>query len=464
MTKIGVPFFLREIAADIDRAGGRAVIVGGYVRDQLMGVQSSMDYDVEVFGLEWSALKKLLSYKGKVTEAGASFGVLKLCPEHYEFVDMDFSIPRRERKTGDGHSGFETEFDIDMPFHEAALRRDLTINAIGYDPISKELLDPYNGLQDIKDKRIKHVSAKFAEDPLRVLRVAQFAARFEFHVDDETIELCRQLVPEMKTLPRERFFGEFKKLLLKSDMPSIGFIFLDRCGAIDLFPELKALKGVPQNPEWHPEGDVWVHTMMVINEAAKQRIGEEKHDLTLMFAALCHDLGKPEHTIWKDEKWRSPGHEEGGEEPTRSFLKRLTNEYDFVNEIVALVKDHLKPTIFYAENAGMSAIRRLALRVDIPMLIEVSKADQMGRTHWQSLARDFPAGPWLMSKYMRLDIKPGRPKDSIEPILKGRHLIALGMKPGPEMGILLSEAFQEQIDGKIENEDQALVWATNKLK
>lgn len=460
---VGVSFVMREIADDIDRAGGRAIVVGGYVRDQLMGLNSSMDYDVEVYGLEWNKLKEILELYGKVTEAGASFGVLKLKPDLYEFLDLDFSIPRRERKTGKGHGAFETEFDPHMTFAEAAMRRDLTINAIGFDPISKVLLDPFNGVKDIKDKRIRHVSERFAEDPLRVLRVAQFAARFQFSIENETVELCKTLVEEMKELPKERFFAEFKKLLLKSDMPSIGLVFMDRCGAIDLFPELKALKGCLQNPEWHPEGDVWVHTLMVVNEAAKLRTGDENHDLRLMFGALCHDLGKPATTIWKDEKWRSPGHEEEGEAPTRSFLKRLTDNSDLTEDVVALVRDHLKPTIFHYENAGMSAIRRLATRVDIPMLVKVSQADQMGRTHWQALARDFPAGPWMMERYKKLELKPGKPKDSIEPFLKGRHLIALGMKPGPKMGVFLSEAFQEQLDGVFTNEEGAILRAKERL-
>lgn len=458
--RVSIPLRLKLIVKDIDAANGRAILVGGYVRDELMNVHSDGDFDVEVFGLEWDKLKEILESHGKVTEAGASFGVLKLTSTRYE---MDFSIPRTERKVGEGHGGFETEFDPDMSFEDAALRRDLTINAIGYDPISRELLDPYNGIQDIKDCRIRHVSDRFAEDPLRVLRIAQFAARFEYSVDEETIELCKTLVEEMKTLPRERFFAEFKKLLLKSDMPSIGLIFLDRCGAIDLFPELKALQGTLQNPEWHPEGDVWVHSLMVTNEATKLRTGDEKHDLVLMFGALCHDLGKPAATIWKDEKWRSPGHEEMGEEPTRSFLERLTNDTELTEQVVAVVRDHLKPTIFYGDKVSMSAIRRLALRVDIPMLIKVAQADQMGRTHWQALARDFPAGPWLLKKYKQLDIRPGRPKNSIEPILKGRHLLKLGMKPGPDMGVLLQEAFEEQLNGGLDDEDKAILWATSRI-
>ena len=455
-----------EIAPAITKAGGKAYIVGGWVRDRLLGIEesNSIDYDVEVFNIDTKDLKALLSKYGTVKECGASFGVLKFRP-HLQPLDnrvfeIDFSIPRRERKAGVGHTQFDIECDPTMTFEEAALRRDLTINAIGLDVDSSDILDPYNGVQDIKDKRIKHVSDRFAEDPLRVMRVAQFAARFEFHVDESTIELCRSLVEEMRSLPRERYWAEFKKLLLKSDYPSIGFTFLDRCGAISLFPELEALKGVEQNPFWHPEGDVWVHTMMVINEAAKLRSGVEDRDIVLMLAALCHDLGKPITTIWKDDKWRSPGHEEEGEAPTRSFLAKLTNETKLIEEVVALVKDHLKPTIFYEAKSKMSAIRRLSLRVDIPTLVKVAQADQMGRTHWQSLARDYPAGSWMMNKYKELKKEHSSTGHGIERLLKGRHLIEIGVEPGPDMGKILDKAFEAQLDGEFKDEIGAINWAS----
>ncbi len=322
-----------------------------------------------------------------------------------------------------------------MTFEEASARRDFTINSIGFDPIHQLWLDPHHGQEDLRKGVLRHVGPAFAEDPLRVLRGAQFAARLNFQLAPETIELCQTL--DLNELSRERLLGEFKKLLLRAERPSIGLEILRQTKTLRFFPELEALIDVPQDPTWHPEGCVWTHTLMVVDEAAKLRVGEEKADLVLMFGALCHDFGKPETTIWKDGHWRSPAHDVVGMQPTEKFLRRLTDEVSLIEKVTVLVREHLRPAMLYndREKVTPGAIRRLALRVSIPELLLVAEADHFGRTTDDALRREFPAKQWLLDQASKLDVRDEKPK----PFLKGRHLLQLGMRPGPQMGRYLKK-------------------------
>jgi len=292
-----------------------------------------------------------------------------------------------------------------------------------------------------------------------VLRGAQFAARLNFQMAPETIELCRTL--DLNELSRERLLGEFAKLLLRAERPSIGLEILRQTKALRFFPELEALIDVPQDPTWHPEGCVWTHTLMVVDEAAKLRVGEEKADLVLMFGALCHDFGKPETTIWKDGHWRSPAHDVLGMQPTEKFLRRLTDEVSLIEKVTVLVREHLRPSMLYndREKVTPGAIRRLALRVSIPELLLVAEADHFGRTTEDALRREFPAKQWLLDQASKLDVRDEKPK----PFLKGRHLLQLGMRPGPQMGKVLEEAFALQLDGAIVDLEGAKAWASQRL-
>ncbi len=275
----------------------------------------------------------------------------------------------------------------------------------------------------------------------------------------ETIELCQTL--DLNELSRERLLGEFKKLLLRAERPSIGLEILRQTKALRFFPELEALIDVPQDPTWHPEGCVWTHTLMVVDEAAKLRVGEEKADLVLMFGALCHDFGKPETTIWKDGHWRSPAHDVLGMQPTEKFLRRLTDEVSLIEKVTVLVREHLRPSMLYndREKVTPGAIRRLALRVSIPELLLVAEADHFGRTTEDALRREFPAKQWLLDQASKLDVRDEKPK----PFLKGRHLLQLGMRPGPQMGKVLEEAFALQLDGAIVDLEEAKAWANQRL-
>ena len=277
------------IARAVREAGGRALIVGGWVRDRLMG-HPSKDIDVEVFGIDAVRLKEILQRFGSVNTVGESFTV-------YKVGGLDVSIPRRESKTGRGHKGFNVTGDPALSYEDAARRRDFTINAISWDPLTGEYVDPFDGRGDIERRVLRAVDAStFADDSLRVLRAIQFAARFEFSVDPTTRDLCRGL--PLDDLPAERIWGEIEKLLLRARKPSIGFALALELGVIErLFPELDALVGCPQEPEWHPEGDVWIHTLLVIDEARK-RIDDLEYpqQVALMLGAVCHDLGKPPTT------------------------------------------------------------------------------------------------------------------------------------------------------------------------
>ena len=447
---------LTKLANAIHQQGGQPILVGGSVRDYLLGQTIPKDLDLEVYHLEANKLEMVLSQFGKVLRVGKSFGVLKLITEHAEY---DVSLPRRESKTGKGHKGFLVNADPQMTFEEASARRDFTINSIGFDPIHQLWLDPHHGQKDLRQGILRHVGPAFAEDPLRVLRGAQFAARLNFQLAPETLELCQTL--DLNELSRERLLGEFAKLLLRAERPSIGLEILRQTKALRFFPELEALIDVPQDPTWHPEGCVWTHTLMVVDEAAKLRVSEEKADLVLMFGALCHDFGKPETTIWKDGHWRSPAHDVLGMQPTEKFLRRLTDEASLIEKVTVLVREHLRPSMLYndREKVTPGAIRRLALRVSIPELLLVAEADHFGRTTDDALRREFPAKQWLLDQASKLDVRDEKPK----PFLKGRHLLQLGMRPGPQMGKVLEEAFGLQLDGAIISLEEAKAWASQRL-
>ena len=268
------PFALRseldpkcvEIARAVRDAGGRALVVGGWVRDHLLGT-GSKDVDIEVSGLDVERLESVLAGFGRVHAVGRAFGVFRVGG-----IDVDFSLPRRDSKHGPGHRGFDVTPDPSLGFAQAARRRDLTVNSIGIDPLTGEVLDPHGGRRDLERRVLRATDPeRFPEDPLRGLRVAQLAARLEMAPDEELVALCRAL--DLGELSGERVFDELAKLLLRAAKPSIGFRFLEDSGQLRFFPELDALRGVPQDPEWHPEGDVWVHTLMVLDAAASLRGG-----------------------------------------------------------------------------------------------------------------------------------------------------------------------------------------------
>ena len=427
-----------RVARVISEAGGRVLLVGGYVRDSLLGI-ASKDYDLEVYGLSLPELEALLSRFGEVIKIGRAFGVLRV-----KGLDMDISLPRRDSKIGRGHRGFQVELDPGITFEEAARRRDLSINSIGLDPLTTELIDPHGGAKDIERRVLRATDPlHFSEDPLRGLRVAQFAARFEMTADSELVRLCAAL--DLSELPGERLFEEFRKLLLKGKKPSLGFELLQETRLLRFFPELQMLVGVPQDPEWHPEGTVWEHTLLVVDEAARERTGSDEDDLVVLLAALCHDLGKPSTTVNDGGRIRSPRHEEAGVEPTEKFLERLRASNDLLTQVCVLVRHHLAPAHFQSGGASPKAYRRLTRKlqsagVSARLLYRVARADHLGRTTEDALKRSFPAG----AEFLRRMAEVANEEEGIKDVVLGRHLIARGLEPGLRFGDILEKCREVQ--------------------
>ena len=370
-------------------------------------------------------------------------------------------LPRRERKQGRGHRAFVIEGDPLMSLEEATRRRDFTINAMLEDPLSGEIIDPFGGRTDLENKSLRAVSREtFAEDSLRVLRAAQFAARFEFEIEAETIELCRAI--DLTDLPPERIWGEMEKLLLHARRPFVGLQWLEKLGATaQLFPEIAALKGVPQEKEWHPEGDCDVHTYLVCDRA-RELIDDLDYSrqVTVMLAALCHDSGKPATTEFIEGRIRSRGHEEAGVAPTLSFLDRLKihtlDGYDVRGQVVALVRDHLKPGEFYKQrdDIGDGAFRRLAQRCELDLLYRVARADSLGRNaDWVPREKwfDAKAQEWFIERARELMVAQKPP----EKILMGRHLLEMGLNPSPEVGRIVDAVYEMQLDGRVRTLEEA---------
>lgn len=426
---------LLQVAQCLRAAGGRALLVGGCVRDGLLGIPAK-DVDMEVYGLDADAVENALKPHFRLDTVGRAFGVFIL-----KGLDIDIALPRRESRTGPKHTDFKVEGDPSMSPEEAAARRDFTLNAISGDPLTGDLLDPFNGVSDLRARRLRHVSAAFSEDPLRVLRGMQFIARFDLKADPETVALCRGLSPQH--LPMERLWEEWKKLLLKGQQISGGLRFLKDCGWLTHFPELEALDGCAQDPKWHPEGDVWTHTGHCLDAYAAHRIGDEWEDLVVGLAVLCHDMGKPETTYTADDgRIRSPRHDILGVPVAKRFLERLTRQKKIFEQVLPLVEQHMRPLALYRDGAGDSAIRRLAARVKrIDRLVRVAHADKNGRPPLRPDGD--PEGRWLLEKTEALAIQDNAPK----PILLGRHLVELNIKPGPQFGKILDRAYQEQLDG-----------------
>ena len=434
---------VRAVAEIVRAAGGRALLVGGCVRDELRrgaAEAGPADYDVECFGVAPDRLKAALAERFELDLVGASFGVIKL---HH--LDIDVSTPRRETKLGLGHRAFEMEYDPSLTVREASARRDFTVNAIYRDPLTGELIDPWNGRDDLERGVLRHVSDHFREDPLRVLRGMQFSARFRLDPAPETIAVCRAMEPE--GLPPERLFGEWEKLLVKGVEISKGLGFLRDTGWVKYYPELAALIGCKQAPEWHPEGDVWNHTLCCLDAFAEARDREPPlpadEALVVGLAVLCHDFGKPATSAYDPvvKRIRSLGHDEAGVAPTLSFLGRLTNEERLLREVPPLVRLHMRPFAMWRDKASDAAIRRLAAQVvRMDRLIRVAAADDAGRPPFP---RDPAALEWLAAQAEWLRVAESAPK----PLVMGRDLVALGMKPGVEFGRILKAAYEAQLDG-----------------
>jgi tRNA nucleotidyltransferase (CCA-adding enzyme) len=443
------------IARGVRASGGRALLVGGVVRDGLLG-RESKDYDLEVFGVPADRLRPLLERFGRVDVVGESFTIFKI-------GNVDVSLPRRESKVARGHRGFAVEGDPSMSVADAARRRDFTINAILRDPLTGEILDPFGGREDLAARRLRVVDpSTFVDDSLRVLRALQFAARFDLWIDDDTKHLLASI--PLDDLPAERIWGEIEKLLLQAEQPSIGLALALELGVVArLLPELLPLTTCEQDPDWHPEGDVWTHTLMVVDQARGRIEGLDRGRATaLMLGAICHDLGKPVTTLHADGHVKSPGHEEAGVPLAEAVLDRLNvhsvDGYDVRGAVIGLTRHHLRPVAFRKSPTpvGDGAFRRLAQKVDLELLARFAKADCQGRRG----TFDCSAIDWFLERARALGVEHAPPK----PLVLGRHLLDLGMRPGPEMGELLRRIYEAQLDGEITTLDAGLARARRLLE
>lgn len=443
---------LKNILLNISASGGVGLLVGGSVRDWLTDPAiTPKDLDVEVYGMDIENLIKILETYGKVDVVGKSFGVIKVTTEQ---TDYDFSLPRRENKSGQGHKGFIVEPDPTMTTREAAARRDFTFNSLAFNPLTGELIDHFDGQGDLKNGVMSATSEAFSEDPLRVLRGFQFAGRYGFHADTRTLDMCQRLIPEYHSLALERVWSEWYKWATKSTKPSAGLEFLKQSGWVELYPQLSALVGVPQDAEWHPEGDVWVHTLHVVDAAADICVreglkGEDR--AAIIFGALCHDLGKAIHTQFVDGRVRSRGHEQGGEEPTVAFLNSIGAPASLIARVIPLVTRHLA----HITCDSAKSIRRLARDIapcTIQELCYVIEADHSGRP---PLAPGLPEGAKkLLAESQELNIAQRQPTA----LLGGKDLIALGLKPGKQFGQIIAQAFEAQLDGLFADKEGAIAW------
>ena len=421
-----------RLAALVSEKGGRAYFVGGCVRDSLMG-RVSMDVDIEVHGLEPRILKDILGEIGEPLTYGSSFGIYSL-----KGCDIDIAMPRKERATGRGHRDFEVDVDPYIGTEGAALRRDFTINALMQDVLDGEIIDHFGGRDDLKKGIVRHINdSGFGEDPLRVLRAAGFASRFGFEIAPETVEICRGM--DISVLSKERVEKEMEKALMMSPKPSVFFEKLRKMDQLGYwFPELQDLIGVEQDPLYHPEGDVWTHTMEVIDRGADLR---DKADRPYEFMLLCltHDLGKPLTTAFEKGRIHSYGHETEGVPVAEAFLNRITGNRSVRDYVTGMIPLHMKPNVVAYNQSALKTTNRMFYEAASPNdLILFSLAD-----------RPVMAGDFKFSgdeRFLRERLKEY--EEIMErPYVKGSDLIEAGIAPGPELRELLEYSTKLRLAG-----------------
>ena len=420
------------IAEKVALEGGRAFYVGGLVRDHILG-RENKDVDIEIHGITPEKLVGILETFGEITKTGLSFGVFGL--KKYE---IDIAMPRKETAIGRGHRDFEIDVDPFIGYEKAALRRDFTMNAMMEDVLTGEILDFFGGREDIKKHLIRHVNdATYQEDALRVLRAAQFAARFQFEIAEETRALSRTM--SLTELVPERILGELNKALLKAKKPSIFFEEMRRMGHLSAwFPELEALIGVPQNPVHHPEGDVWTHTMMVLDAAAELRSGASYPE-GLMMSALTHDFGKAVSTLVEGQSVSAIGHEKTGIVLTRQFLRRISNENKLERYVLNMVELHMKPNMLAGDRAGRKSTSKLFDQSVCPEdLLLLAKADHFGKGSAEDYSETEAFLQERLSYFRELMSRP---------YVQGRDLVEAGIKPGADFSEALAYAHKMRLAG-----------------
>ena len=414
-----------SVAEQVRAAGGRAFFVGGYVRDQLMGL-SGKDIDIEVFGITPLRLREALSGLGEVYDKGAAFGVLGL-----RHSDLDIAMPRRESRTGDKHTDFDVSVDPFLSYEEASRRRDFTINAMMLDPLTGEIVDCWGGREDLSVPVIRHVSDEtFADDALRVFRGAQFSARLDAEIAPETMALCAGM--DVSFLSRERVYEELSKAMLKAARPSVFFRRLREMGHLnEYFPEVAQLIGVEQNPAYHPEGDVFEHTLLTLDRAAALR-DQARERLNFMLAALLHDLGKYDATEIINGRVTSHLHPDTGVPLAENQLRRLTNNSRTIAYVKNMVWLHMRPNMMAYSQSKKKKTRAMFDESLCPEdLILLSRADAEG-----SLGTPYSEASWDFLWDRLADFRDCLTR----PMVTGADLLRAGYRSGPDMKSLIKRA------------------------
>tara|TARA_R110002020_G_scaffold50716_5_gene143091 strand:+ start:1252 stop:2667 length:1416 start_codon:yes stop_codon:yes gene_type:complete len=463
-TNIQAPAIINSLVQQVQSAGGRALLVGGAVID-MINDREPKDWDIEVFGLPFARLEEIFSDKSPKM-VGREFGILKLAAAECDGLDIDINVPRLDNHVGLGHKDLMVELDPNMTPEEAAKRRDFTINAMAVDLSTGEIIDPFGGMRDLSDGILRATNPElFVQDPLRALRGMQLLARKAQVVDPATMNIIRGMSDSFPHLAKERVHEEFRKLLLKAPAPSVGLEFLRESGWITHFPELHSLIGCEQHPEWHPEGDVWVHSLHTVDSAAWVRDNAELPDgwtEAFMFGTMCHDVGKPSTTVTpemvaagqfpKERLWTAWGHDRAGMPVVESFLRRMMNNKDIIEKTTSIVGEHMQPWNLFQGEARKPSWKRLHNRLRLDVLGWMCKCDSCGGPHVHIGDPDFEheTSQMCWDHFSEFGDEP------IKPVLMGRHLIQAGVKPGPHFSSMLNAAFEAQIDNEALDIDDLL--------
>lgn len=436
-----------KIAKKVKEVGGIAYFVGGYVRDSILDIPNK-DIDIEIHGIKPEILKNILSELGDIQTIGNAFGIYNL-----KGYDLDIALPRKERCIGTGHKDFEVYVDPYIGTHAAARRRDFTINALMKNILTGEIVDEFNGLNDLKNHIIRHVdSSTFREDSLRVLRACQFAARFNFKIASETINLCKTM--DLSTLPKERIAGELSKALLKAKKPSVFFNSLYECEQTKWFKEVYALKGIKQNSKYHPEGDVYMHTMSVLDQAGElfpTGIDNPDRYLPFMLSALCHDFGKVNTTeINSKGRLCALNHEITGIPIANDFLGRIYNNKGFIKYVNNMIKYHMKAHSCFNNRSRTRTTNLMFDKLLYPKdFILLVYADSTGHDLDNLDNKQFNMflGKAMMESGFLTDRYLDYGKRISEPHITADDLIELGLKPSPLFKTILDKAWNMHLKG-----------------
>ena len=436
---------LAAIVEQLQQQGAHVLVVGGAVRDGFLGL-ATKDYDIEVHGIDNTTLESVLKKYGPISLVGKSFGVFKV-----HGMSIDWSLPRTDATGRKPH----VTIDPHMSYKKAFARRDLTINAMGVDLISHELIDPFNGLYDLEKKILRAPDATlFEQDPLRFFRVMQFIGRFGMEPDEQLNKICKHM--DISTVSAERIHAEFEKLFLQASQPSLGIRWINTIGRLqEILPELAATRGIEQNPVWHPEGDVFEHTMQTIDGAAQLYYQDDEHKFILMCAAIGHDLGKTTTTKLIEGVLRSFGHEHESVVFAKTMLPRITGKQAVIQAALILIECHMMPGLFVKSGAKAPAYKRLAVkckgRASLFDLAQLALADKRGRNK----NKGTPLTDFLpdVQEFMVQAEKAGVLLVQEEPLLAGKDIADI-VAPGAAMGKLLKKAYALQVEQGITDKEE----------